>query len=264
MKNKYYITALLCLLCLGLSVHVNGQRQSVDAAEEDELFDSKSLGYGVLTHTRSGILGGFVLRSSAPVSLRKTKPVHRYLALELVNLRHPREAMRGTPIGTKYSYGKVNYMFSIRPEYGREWYFFKKAGDSSIGLSGILAAGPSIGVEKPYYIKYGGSFQGEQPRNVVYDPDIHIDQSSISGAASIWQGGFRNASIVPGFHIKGALNIDMSTFGDNITGFEIGANAEFFTRNVEILSPKITTSPQSFVTAYLTLYFANKKISKKR
>jgi hypothetical protein len=230
---------------------------------EGETIDAKVLAYGVTTNTNSGILGGFVLRSSTPVSAGKKKPVHRYLALELVNIRHPKESQRGTPLGTRYAYGKVNYLFSVRPEYGREWFFFNKIGENSIGLSGVLAAGPSLGIEKPYYIKYGAGSPGES-QTVVFDPDIYSDLSKISGAAGIWNGFLNNAKVVPGFHLKSALNVDMSTFGDNITGFELGSTIEVFTRRTEILSPKITNSPSAFVSAYLTLYFGNKRLTQKK
>lgn len=237
------------------------QRRGPEPVEES--IDAKVLAYGITTNTNSGLLGGFVLRSSTPVSFGKKKPVHRYLALELVNIRHPKESQRGTPLGTKYTYGKVNYLFSIRPEYGREWFFFNKIGENSIGLSGILAAGPSLGIEKPYYIKYGNGGPGES-RTVVFDPDVYTDLSKISGSAGIWSGFLNNSKVVPGFHLKGALNIDMSTFGDNITGFELGSTLEFFTRKTEILSPKITESPSTFISAYLTLYFGNKRLIQKK
>lgn len=230
---------------------------------DEDVIDTKLLAYGATTNTNSGLLGGFVLRSSSPVSVRKRKPIHRYLALELVNIRHPKESQRGTPLGTKYAYGKVNYLFSVRPEYGREWFLFNKIGENSIGLSGILAGGPSLGIQKPYYIKYGSGTPGETS-TVVFDPDLYPDLSRITGSAGIWNGFLNNTSVIPGFHVKGALNIDMSTFGDNITGLELGSTLEIFTRQPEILSSKITTTPGTFVSAYLTLYFGNKKLTQKK
>jgi hypothetical protein len=257
--NKRILHSLLFLLCTGL---LYGQ-SATDKDENEESKDSKFFGYGVTTNTRSGLLGGFIFRSSTPVSTGKNNlPIHRYIAVEAVNIKNPKEHPSPTQIGAKYILGKTNYLFSVRPEYGREWYLFKKNGESSIGLSGILAAGPSIGIQKPYYLKYG-SFNSEQPRLIQYDPDVHTDIASITGAASIWQGFLNNAKIIPGFHIKAATSIDMSTFGDNITGFELGGTLEFFTKTPEIISPKLGTNSRTYAAAYLTLYFGNKRMIKK-
>jgi hypothetical protein len=251
---------ILVLICIS-SFFAYGQRRT-GAQEESALDDSKYFGYGVTTNTHSGLLGGFVFRSSTPVSQRNNLPVHRYLAVELVNIKHPKEYQNPAIVGSKFIYGKTNYLFVVRPEYGREWYFFKKNGDSSIGLSGILAVGPSLGIEKPYYIKYG-RITGEQDITTQFDPDIHTDISQIKGAASIWQGFLNNANFNPGFHIKAATSIDMSTFGDNITGFELGTTLEFFTSRPEIISSKLSSNPKAYASAYLTLYFGNKKLKKK-
>jgi hypothetical protein len=257
--RKHFAYCLLFLLSSGSLI-----AQKNDAAGESEGEKTNYFGYGVTTNTHSGLLGGLVFRMSTPVSNGKTNlPIHRYIAVELVNIKHQKEHASPTPIGAKFIFGKTNYLFSVRPEYGREWYLFKKTGESSIGLTGILAAGPSLGIQKPYYIKYGGRNR-EQPILVQYNPDVHTDIGSITGAASIWQGFFNNAKVIPGFHVKAATSIDMSTFGDNITGIELGTTLEVFTRSPEIMSSKIISNPSSFATAYLTLYFGNKRRSNKK
>jgi hypothetical protein len=253
------ITNTVLLMCLS-SVVSFGQRRT-EPEKKSSLDDSKYFGYGVTTNTHSGIFGGLVFRSSTPISEKDNLPVHRYMALELVNVKHPKEFQRANIAG-KYIPGKTNYLFVVRPEYGREWYFFKKNGDSSVGLSGILAVGPSLGIEKPYYIKYGRT-NVESQVVTQYNPDIHTDLSQITGSASIWQGFLNNAGFNPGFHIKAATSIDMSTFGDQITGFELGTTVEFFVKEPEIIASKISSNPRAFVSAYLTLYFGSKKLKKK-
>ncbi len=237
------------------------QRKSRE--EPSEIEQTKTLGYGVTTNTNSGLLGGVVVRSSTPISFnKKNMPIHRYLAIEAINIRHPKERIL-VGYGTRFSYGKTNYLFSVRPEYGREWYFFPKTAENSIGLSGILAFGPSIGLEKPYYIKYNNN-NSDTPQVMPYNPDIHTDINNILGSAGILQGLFNGIKVNPGAHIKAAANLDMSTFGDNVTGFELGTTLEFFARRPEILTSKFTSNPQVFVSAYLTLYFGNKKLLKKK
>lgn len=227
-------------------------------AEEDEELKSKFFGYGVTTNTRSGLIGGVVVRSSTPVKSSRSLPVNRYIAIEAVNIKHPKEYQNAlSQAFNKITYGKTNYLFSVRPEYGREWYFFRKESDDSMGLSLIFAGGPSIGVVKPYYIKY--ITDTDQTIVTVFDPDVHF-ANNILGGTSVWQNLLTNVSVVPGIHVKGALNFDLNTFGDNVTGIELGTTFEVFSKAPQIMSPKLTSNPQAFASAYLTLYLGNKKM----
>lgn len=231
--------------------------------DDDTGIDTKTLAYGLTTNNYTSLIGGVVIRNSFPVSKRKNKPVNRYLAIEAINLKNPREQSILSAYGSKFIYGKTNYLFSIRPEYGREFYMFQKADDSSIGFSIIVAGGPSLGLIKPYYIKYTNK-QGDTPQTVAYDPNIHTNTSYIMGAGSIFQNVFTGLKINPGAHAKVAANIDISTFNNNVTGLELGTTLEVFSKKPEILSPKFSDNPQTFATLYLTLYFGNKKLVKNK
>ena len=81
--------------------------------------DYKMFAYGVTTNTNSGLLGGFVVRHSKAVGTFKGSPMHRYIALEAVNIKNPKEKSEPTSIANRFIFGKVNYLFSLRPEYGR-------------------------------------------------------------------------------------------------------------------------------------------------
>ena len=249
---------LTTLLCLALSLNVLAQRRSETGKEAVE--DTKIFAYGATTNTNSGLLGGFVLRHSNVINVKEGKTIHRYAALELVNIRHPKEN-NISRFGNRVSLGKKNYLFAIRPEYGREWFMFKKNNDEGVGLSTILAAGPTIGIEKPYYIRYQNPNE-DRPQTVPYNPDIHTNQGSILGAGNIWQGFLKGAKVVPGVHVKSALNLDMNTFGDNITGFEFGFTFDYFLRAPEILASEIVENKPFYASGYVTLYFGNKRIKK--
>jgi hypothetical protein len=231
------------------------------AAPKKTSEDYKMFAYGVTTNTNSGLLGGFVLRHSQAVGTFKSNTMHRYIALEAVNLKHPKEKAEPTSIANRFIFGKRNYFFSVRPEYGRELVFFKKRGEDGIGLSIIAAGGPSIGLQKPYYIKYDKNGRGAV-EIVQYDPNIHKEINRIQGSAGIWQDFFKGMSINPGLHLKLAANIDMNTFGNSLTGFEIGITSEFFSKSPEIMSSQLTTNAQLYNSGYLTIYFGNRKQKK--
>ncbi len=221
--------------------------------------DYKMFAYGVTTNTNSGLLGGLVVRHSQAVGSIKVHPMHRYIALEAVNLKHPKEKSEPTSISNRYIFGKRNYFFSLRPEYGREIVYFKKNGEDGIGISLIAAGGPSIGIQKPYYIKYDKSGRGSGIEVVQYDPNIHKEINKIQGSAGIWQDFFKGMTFNPGVHVKLAANIDMNTFGNSLTGFEIGITSELFSKTPEIMSNQLTNNAKFYTSGYLTIYFGNRK-----
>jgi hypothetical protein len=256
MKIFQYLVFIQTVLCLSVSA----QKPKADPPDQE---DTKTLAYGITTNNHSGILGGFVVRSSTPLSSKNGKAVHTYLAIEAVNLKNLRERSILSAYGSRFVFGKSNHFFSIRPQYGREFYIFNKDTENSVGFSAILAAGPSLGLEKPYYIKYAPS-RNESPQTVPFNPDIHTNIGFITGSGSILQGMFKGIRVIPGAHVKAAANLDMSTFNNNVTGFEVGTVIEFFSSKPEILSSKFSDNPQAFATVYLTLYFGNKKLLKSK
>lgn len=251
---------LITCWCFIVPLTIWAQRRSEPKIKE-AVEDTKIFAYGATTSTNSGLLGGFVLRHSNVINVKEGKTIHRYAALELVNIRHAKETNLSNSFGNRVAIGKKNYLFAVRPEYGREWFLFKKSNEEGVGLSAILAAGPTIGIEKPYYIRYQDPNE-DRPQTVPYDPNIHINTRSIIGAGSIWQGFFRGAKVVPGVHAKSALNLDMNTFGDNITGFEFGFTFDYFLRSPEILANEIISNKPFYASGYVTLYFGNKRIKK--
>lgn len=224
--------------------------------EEEEGIDTKTLAFGVLTSNYTSLIGGLVARSSTPVSVRKNKSVYRYLAIEALCLKNPREYSQFTGFGPKFTPGKRNYLFSIRPQYGREYAVFEKTKDSNIGLSMVFAAGPSLGLLKPYYVRYEDS-----NAFVQYDPNR---KGNINAVGGILKNGVKGIKFIPGLHAKAAVNIDINTFSDNVTGLEIGTTVETFLKKPEILASTFSDNPQTFVSVYLTLYFGNKSIVKKK
>lgn len=220
--------------------------------EEEEAIDTKTLAFGVTTSNYTGLIGGLIARSSTPISNKNGKTTYQYIGLEILNLKNPRESNQFAGFGPRYVYGKRNYLLSIRPQYGREFTLFQRTKDSNIGLSLIAAAGPSIGLLKPYYVKYQ-----DQNSYVQYDPNI---RNSITAVGGLLKNGFKGIKLNPGLHAKLASNIDINTFNDNVTGFEIGTTIEYFFKKPEIITPILSDNPQTFVSVYLTLYFGNKKI----
>ncbi|WP_215237148.1 hypothetical protein [Dyadobacter helix] len=249
---------LSIILVAGLSATVLGQRSRIKSEDAEERYKTFTSG-GVTTNTNSGILGGVVFRQSSALQAKLFgKNQYKYLAVELVNVKHPKElSQQDFVTGARLVYGKENYLFVLRPEYGREITLFNRHEDEGISISAILAAGPSLGIEKPYMIQY----QTADGRVVTepFDPVKHTGSSQgagIVGAGSFFQG-FGQSKIIPGLHVKTALSFELSAFRENVTGIEIGFLAEGFTRKAQIMA--FAENKSFYTSGFITLYFGSKK-----
>lgn len=250
-------TCLHILLAMILTAPLGwGQKKDPkkNLEEEEEEFSSITT-YGITTNTNSGLLGGFMFRHSTLLN----KPLfgksqYRYLGLEIVNVRHPKELAQSSNTGARFTLGKQNYLFVVRPQYGREVILSNRSEDEGISINGILAIGASIGILKPYYIQY--QVRPGVVRTEAYDPVKHTDAGNILGGGSLLQG-FGSASIVPGINAKMAFSFELSSFRNSVTGVEVGFLTELFGRTPIIIP---SAENQSLFTAgYVTLFFGNKK-----
>jgi len=240
------------LIILSANVYAQRRTKTEDSEDSYKTFTS----FGLTTNTNSGILGGAVFRQSSILSSKFAgKNQYRYLAVEIVNVKHAKElAQQDFISGTRFVYGKRNYLFSLRPEYGREITLFNRHEDEGISISGIVAVGPSLGLEKPYMIQVQGSDGRVVTKSIDIDsPDPY---NNLIGSGSFFQG-FGQMKIVPGAHLKTALSFELSAFRDNVTGVEIGFLAEAFSRKTNIM---LYADNRSFYSSgYITLYFGSKK-----
>lgn len=245
----------ICLL-VALTTDLYAQRKRVKNEETEDIFKSFT-SFGVTTNTNSGILGGAIFRKSNLMSSKLfDKPQYRYLALEVVNVRHPKELPQSLSTGPRFVYAKENYFFVFRPEYGREITLFNRHEDEGITVSAIVAAGPSIGMEKPYMIqKQVSNGQIVTVPFKVTDPSKDPYEGFV-GVGSFFSG-FGQSKFIPGVHVKTALSFELSAFRENVTGVEIGFLAEGFTRKAEIMA--YTTNKSFFTSGFITLYFGSKK-----
>lgn len=261
-RYTYFMIRLKFLLFASIlafiSTNIYAQRRT-KAVEDNEDNYKTFISGGITTNTNSGILGGAVFRRSSAISSKLFgKNQYQYLALELVNVKHPKEiSQQDFVTGARFVYGKQNYLFVLRPEYGREIALFNRHDDEGISISGIVAAGPSLGLEKPYMVQFQG------PDGRVVTRSLKIDAASGAdpydgaiGAGSFFQG-FGQTKIVPGVHLKTAVSFELSAFRDNVTGVEVGFIAEAFTRKIDIMA--FAENRSFYSSGYITLYFGSKK-----
>ena len=142
MKAIKYILPVLFL-----SLYFSAYAQREDAGDYE--YDREVL-FGVNKNTNGGLIGGFVLK----MGFRIDDTNFQFFGLDLVNVKDPKEVRYNTVLGNSYIFGKSNYLYSIRPYYGRELIVFKKAPQQGVQVSLLGAVGPSIGIIAPYFIEY--------------------------------------------------------------------------------------------------------------
>lgn len=202
---------------------------------------------GVIIHTRSGFIGGFNLKYSK----RMSKNWMNYYSFEIANIRSPKEIRIPTQAQGTFILGKSNFLFSIRPQVGLERVLFEKDPDQGVKVSFSGAVGPSLGIIKPYIVKYrkpDNSISNEQ-----YSEDI--DLTSIVGNGG-WYRGIGKSKLTFGGNIKTSLIFDYSTVKKRISTIEAGFLYEQFGSQIE-LNPYVN-GESSFLVAFVTLSFGKK------
>ncbi len=259
------IYGLLGLALTGLLVSTQcSHAQRTTDTEEDNYRTVTT--FGLTTNTNSGVIGGLAFRQSRQLSgTLFGMPQSRYLNIELVNVKHPKELQSSVnSIGSRFIEGKENYLFVLRPQYGREVKLFQRSADEGVAVSGILAAGPSLGIIKPYYLEvsYGNSTRTVPASQV--NGFATATGETVTGAGNFFQG-LDKSKLTVGLNVKAALSFELSAFRTNTTGVEIGFLTEFFPNKIIIIPSANPAGNREegnrsfFTSGYITLFFGSKK-----
>jgi hypothetical protein len=204
--------------------------------------------WGITKATNSGLIGGFMFKYAT--ELKKEDRFHGGM-IEMVNIKHPQEQrVYNTSGGNTFILGKQHYLYSIRLSYLRQITFFKKAAQQGVQVSGIIALGPTIGLEAPYYVEVK---RGNTTVKEPYDPN---KQQDVLGTGNIFQGLFES-DIVPGINTKAGIAFEFGTFKSNVVGLEVGFQSDFFTRKILIIPT--TENYSAFPSAYVTLFYGARR-----
>lgn len=246
MKRKLIL--FICIILLSIS----GYSQEI---EGQDFF--REYHYGINMNTNAGLLGGFMFKY---IKFKKTR-IFKTFNIELVNVKHPKEERLFSQFtGNSYIRGKSNYLFSLRLQYGRDYVFFRKAppGDGGVRVSGVLAAGLSLGLLKPYHIlELRTVGNREEFVSVQFDPSQH-SSNNIVGTGNFFDG-LNKSTILGGVNLKAGVTFDFGVFESNVTGFEAGFSLEYFPGQEVIIIPEATNNPNYFMATYVNIYFGSRK-----
>ncbi|WP_268123417.1 hypothetical protein [Roseivirga pacifica] len=235
--------ALYALLLFVTTLSVNAQRSPNDV---DEAYEKENV-FGIVKATSGGLISGIFYRHSKTLGPRDLS----HIAFEAVNIKHPRESRVNTVTGSSFVYGKSNYLVALRPMYGREKILFRKAPQQGARISGLVAVGPSIGMEIPYYVELGGSRKEQyDPNNQGHSPGF------ISGKAGPFRGIGESSFVLGGF-AKASLTFETNSTKQKVFGFEVGFTVDAYTREINILP--LADNQSVFTAAFLAIYFGKRR-----
>lgn len=215
---------------------------------------SSTWAIGISTTTNSGIIGGISFRKYW-LNENKSQP---YAQIDADIIKDYREFTSPYSYnGRTYTEGKLNQLIVIRPAYGRRWTFLQKSAEGGPALKGILATGPSIGMQKPYYVDISYTNNATGQTSIIAVPyaktlDNSYPKAYIIGDAS-FINGFSETKIVPGWHVKTALNLELESIKHNHMSLELGFCLDYFTKPIEMLNQ--TEGRGVYTTGYLTFFF---------
>lgn len=260
---------LLLLSCLFVSLSSWAQRKITSAESplqipsktskktKTDLPDAKLSGtwaIGISTSTNSGIIGGLSVRKY----WLNEQNSQSFVQLDADIIKDYREFTSPYSYnGRSYIEGKLNQLIVIRPSYGRRWTLLQKSPEGGPALKGILSTGPSIGMQKPYYVDISYTNNATAKTSTFAVPyaktlDDSYPKAYIIGDAS-FLNGLSEATPVPGWHIKSSLNLELESYKQNHMSLELGFCVDYFSKPIEMLNQ--TAGRSVYTTGYLTFFF---------
>ena len=156
--------------------------------------------------------------------------------------------------GNFFIYGKSNYLYALRLQYGRDIILFDKASQQGAEIKAVFAIGPSIGIVAPYIVEW--SIDG--PLNTKHAQQDPYKQplSSIYGTGNLFEG-IGQSKIQMGGNIKAGINFEIGTMKSQVTGFEVGVLIDSYFKKVIIMPT--AQNKAVFPTVYFTLFYGSRR-----
>lgn len=232
------------LVCCAFASPLNAQTQ--DSYEYQSEFT-----WGINKNTYGGLIGGFMFKKAYKLSDR----VLQTYGLEIMNVKHPQESRQHSQsTGNFFIYGKSNYLYALRFQYGRDYILFKKAPQQGVEIKAVFAVGPSLGVVAPYYVETGGDAGGIVTLRRQYDPSIRPEE--IYGPGRLFEG-LGESKLKLGANAKAAMNFELGTIKSQVTGFEAGFLLDAYTSKIELVPTAKNYSV--FPVLFFTLFYGGRK-----
>jgi hypothetical protein len=246
MRGLAIVGFVASLLLAGLS-HSFGQTQ-------DSYEYSSEFIWGINKNSSGGLIGGFVFKKSRKLDDR----LFETFGLEIMNVKHSQETRQpARASGNYFIFGKSNYLYSFRFQYGRDYILFDKAPQQGVEIKAVAAIGPSLGIVAPYYIERMVDNSFFVTVHEQYNPNNPEHRfENILGTGNLFEG-LGESTLQLGINLKLGLAFELGTVKSSVTGFELGFLLDSYFNEV-ILMPT-AENKAVFPTVYFTLFYGSRK-----
>jgi len=245
-----FVRRCLFLTLTGVCICSLAAAQTQDSYEYNSEFT-----WAINKNSSGGLIGGFIFKKSRKLNERLLET----FGLEIMNVKHPLETRKSSrSTGNYFIYGKSNYLYAFRFQYGRDLIIFSKAPQQGVEIKAVTAIGPSIGIVAPYYIERSldnSSFFVTVREQ--YDPNNpNHNFNNILGTGNLFQG-VGESEIQLGVNIKAGLNFELGTIKSQVTGFEVGFLLDTYFNKI-VLMPT-ADNYNLFPTVYFSLFYGSRR-----
>ncbi|MBL7751231.1 MAG: hypothetical protein JNN29_07595 [Chitinophagaceae bacterium] len=199
---------------------------------------------------RSNGFGGFY-----ELGRSKTPNVSMLYSIEFNETKHQKEDKKFVFFGNPYIYGKINNFYNLKLGVGQQRVLGQKGNKNGIAVMGVYSGGLSVGLLRPYYIRYNNGGFIETIKYSPADSAKFVD-GPIDGAAGIGKG-WGEMKIKPGAFAKAAIRFDWGRFNETVSGLEAGISAEFYAGKVPLML--FQKENQFFFQGHLAILFGRRK-----
>ncbi len=254
------LRTFICILLVGCALAVSAQGFKPPVTGVGVIYNKETT-FNLRVSTNRGLAPG--------MEFGKLRTYYRttYFHISLGELRHTKEQRQSPSPSVSRSFrsfvfGKQNNLYAIRGAWGAKRYYSEKARQKGVAVGISYAAGPTLGLLKPYYlaVRQQGNNPGES--RVEYEKysdenaGVFLDNTRILGAAPFTRG-ITDLGVLPGVNASIAFHMDWGAFDEFVKALEIGLMVDAFVKKAPIL-----VSPENNQVFFN--FFINLQLGKRR
>lgn len=227
---------------------------SAFAQTKDSYEYNSEFTWGINKNSSGGLIGGFTFKKARKLNENMLET----FGLEIMNVKNPQETKQNSNFtGNSFIYGKSNYLYALRFQYGRDFILFTKAPQQGVEIKAVFAGGPSLGIVAPYYIERTVDNSFYESIHEQYDPfNPNHSFNNILGTGYIFEG-IGQSKIQLGGNLKAALNFEFGFTKTQVTGFEVGVLVDGYFNEVVLMPTAENYSV--YPTVFFTLFYGSRK-----
>jgi len=165
-------------------------------------------------------------------------------------------------VGNPFIFGKENNFYYLKLGLGQQMLIGGKGNKNGVAVSAVYGGGLTMGYLKPYYLNVQDDngnyidikYSGADSLTKVYFLDG--PSGRIAGSSGFTKG-FGEGKFVPGAFARTALRFDYGRFNEFLSAFEVGINAEFYTKTMPIMVNN--PAKRFFFNGYIAIEFGSRK-----